>query len=488
MQLSCFTLALAALLASAATDRTILITPTSSAPKISIPCLDNAFYGRYGHPQQDVYLVSDECAMESTSFMPSGSMSYLADDQESSLVWLQDAGVDESLISTDELPFADRMYAIPGLLNGLDRDALKEYGGARTGEQVIMSSRGGSSAQGGQPAKLLHLTSTAALVSVPNSLLPILDTVLPSFVVPVVLPAAALQNVPVDEHATERLQSITTSLKFDPSIASILSQLDTADMKKDIRYLTGESDSGILSRHSFSSGAMLAADWIQGEIEKSGAVCEQKHFRYATNTNSTAMTILSAHYDSRGSFGSLRAPGGDDDGSGTTLVLAVARVIKQKRIVFEDHFELVLFAGEEQGLLGSKAYAHDMRKANANITLHIQSYRSPTEPLQLGLPAVIGTPEAAYLVANVSKIYVPDLTVGYSYACCSDHQSFHEQGFAATQLFERAGPIIDPMYHNSRDLSNRPGYDFEQLLAISKVALATILEVVGFDVDDRPPQ
>ncbi|KAG8876450.1 hypothetical protein FRB98_007266 [Tulasnella sp. 332] len=73
-------------------------------------------------------------------------------------------------------------------------------------------------------------------------------------------------------------------------------------------------------------------------------------------------------------------------------------------------------------------------------------------------------------------------------ACCSDHQSFHEQGFAATQLFERAGPIIDPMYHNSGDLSNRPGYDFEQLLAISKVALATILEVVGFDVDDRPPQ
>jgi hypothetical protein len=59
-----------------------------------------------------------------------------------------------------------------------------------------------------------------------------------------------------------------------------------------------------------------------------------------------------------------------------------------------------------------------------------------------------------------------------SQVCCSDHQvslapllfrrikadgirritfaqSFHFQGFPATQLFERAGRIADPMYHNS---------------------------------------
>ncbi len=28
-------------------------------------------------------------------------------------------------------------------------------------------------------------------------------------------------------------------------------------------------------------------------------------------------------------------------------------------------------------------------------------------------------------------------------------QSFHQNGFPATQVFERAGPIADPMYHNS---------------------------------------
>lgn len=59
------------------------------------------------------------------------------------------------------------------------------------------------------------------------------------------------------------------------------------------------------------------------------------------------------------------------------------------------------------------------------------AYRAKDEPLQLGLPETlvcihsdrdnlansssrIGTPEATQLVANVSRLYSPELTVGYS--------------------------------------------------------------------------
>lgn len=69
--------------------------------------------------------------------------------------------------------------------------------------------------------------------------------------------------------------------------------------------------------------------------------------------------------------------------------------------------ELAFFAGEEQGLLGSYAYARaflnissylqlirltgELRAHNADIILMIQAdmtaYRVPGEPLQLGLPA-----------------------------------------------------------------------------------------------------
>jgi Zn-dependent M28 family amino/carboxypeptidase len=72
-------------------------------------------------------------------------------------------------------------------------------------------------------------------------------------------------------------------------------------------------------------------------------------------TNETV--LISAHYDSRGSFGSTRAPGGDDDGSGTIAILAIARAIAKNEIAFNKNVQLCAFAGEEQGLLGSRAYA-----------------------------------------------------------------------------------------------------------------------------------
>jgi Zn-dependent M28 family amino/carboxypeptidase len=73
--------------------------------------------------------------------------------------------------------------------------------------------------------------------------------------------------------------------------------------------------------------------------------------------NTTKTVLLSAHYDSRGSFGSVRAPGGNDDGSGTVGLLAIARTMKRLGIKFRSNVELVAFAGEEQGLVGSRHYA-----------------------------------------------------------------------------------------------------------------------------------
>ncbi|KAG8786151.1 hypothetical protein FRC15_012039 [Serendipita sp. 397] len=55
-------------------------------------------------------------------------------------------------------------------------------------------------------------------------------------------------------------------------------------------------------------------------------------------------------------------------------------------------------------------------------------------------------------------------------------------GFTSTQVFERAGGIIDPKYHNSGDLSNRTNYDLEQVHAIAKVTLASLLHVAGFTI------
>jgi hypothetical protein len=49
--------------------------------------------------------------------------------------------------------------------------------------------------------------------------------------------------------------------------------------------------------------------------------------------------------------------------------------------------------------------------------------------------------DVTQLVSNLSSLYAPELTVGYTAAYCSDHQSFWELGFPVTPVFERAGPV-----------------------------------------------
>lgn len=92
--------------------------------------------------------------------------------------------------------------------------------------------------------------------------------------------------------------------------------------------------------------------------------------------DTTSTVLISGHYDSRGSFGSQRvispsllinlhvlnihqAPGGNDDGSGTVALLGIARAVARTGLKFRSNVELVAFAGEEQGLYGSKAYARE---------------------------------------------------------------------------------------------------------------------------------
>jgi Zn-dependent M28 family amino/carboxypeptidase len=81
--------------------------------------------------------------------------------------------------------------------------------------------------------------------------------------------------------------------------------------------------------------------------------------QFAGSTGTSSLVILSAHYDSKAPFGSTRAPGGNDDGSGVVLLLEIARAINIHKINFKSNVQLVFFSGEELGLLGSAAYARE---------------------------------------------------------------------------------------------------------------------------------
>ncbi|KAI8972600.1 Zn-dependent exopeptidase [Trametes punicea] len=452
-------------------------------PRSANSCLSKYYYGTHG--QQDVFITNDELCVAETaaSLFSEGSLVSLPEDVQQ-LVWLQHDAVDPSL---EPATFVDEIDVFLSHIS-----PATSVPDAVVGDEQLVVGNNNVAA----PA-LLHRTESSALISVPSDALGTLDQHLPRFWRASPLPHGPVPFIPVSDDAIERVRTILAQLKFDPAVAALVSNISVPQLRADVRYLTGESPrSTIASRHSFSDGALVAADWLKETFESLGARCELKRFvsgfapnvicSYEGSEHTTETVLISAHYDSRGSFGSTRAPGGNDDGSGTTALLGIARTIARRGVRFRKNVQLCAFAGEEQGLYGSRYYAQELRERGANLTLMVQAdmlaYRAPGEPPQLGLPDRIGTPEVTQLVANVSTIYSPELTVGFTPACCSDHQSFHGQGFPATQVFERAGPIADPMYHNSGDLSDREHYDCEQIKSIAKVQFATLLHVAGFDL------
>ncbi|MBK8727313.1 MAG: M20/M25/M40 family metallo-hydrolase [Holophagaceae bacterium] len=78
--------------------------------------------------------------------------------------------------------------------------------------------------------------------------------------------------------------------------------------------------------------------------------------------------VLTGHYDSRASDaldGVADAPGAVDDGSGTALVLELARVMARERPAITIYF--VAVAGEEQGLLGSAHLAARLKEEGVSV-------------------------------------------------------------------------------------------------------------------------
>ncbi|KAI9567263.1 hypothetical protein HD554DRAFT_2205647 [Boletus coccyginus] len=311
------------------------------------------------------------------------------------------------------------------------------------------------------PPRCTSTSLSSAIVAIPGTAFTCnFLTFLPSYWKAFLIPPAHIPYMPISELAVNHICKLLTSLCFDPVIASIINGIFVDHMLKDICYLINkDSASGIKSHHLFADGSCF---------ELTGTSCELKPFlegfpsnvycTYAGTIDLQSTILISGHYDSCGSFGSSHmstictAPGCNDNGSGTVSLLTIVHQIKELGIKFHTNIEVVPFASKEQELLGSKAYAHTS-SISAMLAIcrlsDMLTYHAPNEPPQLGLPTHISTSKAAELVVKIVAIYSPELVIGYTAVCCSDHQSFHEQDFVAMHVFEHAGPIVDPMYHKS---------------------------------------
>jgi leucyl aminopeptidase len=191
--------------------------------------------------------------------------------------------------------------------------------------------------------------------------------------------------------------------------------------------------------------------------------------------------ILGAHLDSKnGRFGdhNARAPGADDNASGLALLTECLRVILKTKYRPRKTIKLIAFAAEEEFLLGSKEMAADYLKRKENVVgmlnLDMSGFKGSARDIYL-VKDNTNTKQNEFLEALMSQEYMRGITHGYTrcgYAC-SDHVSWHVNGFPASMAFESKFDEHNPVIHTSRDTH----VNQRHMKNFIKLALAYIAEL-----------
>jgi Peptidase family M28 len=143
------------------------------------------------------------------------------------------------------------------------------------------------------------------------------------------------------------------------------------------------------------------------------------------------------------------APGVTDDGSGSAAVMELARVMSQHQ--YKKTLVFMLFAGEEEGLLGSALYARDARKKGEQIEAVLSNdiigtilagdgqMDNTTVRVFSQNPQDSPSRELARYIRETGERYVPELAVDLIFRSDrfgrgGDHTSFNQEGYAAVRF------------------------------------------------------
>lgn len=293
------------------------------------------------------------------------------------------------------------------------------------------------------------------------------------------------------------------------------------------------------------AGVIQARQWIEAELRRTSQQCqgclEVKQYSsvegpaprlpqpaelvtiYAIQKGTDPeaakrIILLCAHYDTiamaRMNDPEAPAPGANDDGSGTSLVLEAARVLSREH--FPATIIYALFPGEEQGLFGSKAFAKLARTEgwqleavlsndivggdNTRDQHHLARVFSEGIPATLTaddgdraalrrlrlLGAELDSPSrqlARYIAAEVPA-YLPAASVQPKmvfrqdrFLRGGDHTSFNELGFAAVRITDYAENYDHqhqlPRVENGVEYGDLPKFvDFAYLAGVTRLNVA----------------
>ncbi len=272
------------------------------------------------------------------------------------------------------------------------------------------------------------------------------------------------------------------AVSANPTISNAMYQIDqdavsnlTARLSGEIPAMIGGEEYTILTRGTPSGTPIQkAGQFVYEQLQAAGLDVSCQNWSSGDYSGQNVLgvkrgttmpddvVLITAHLDSMPADGPI-APGADDNASGCVGVMLAANALKG--CSSDRTIRFVCFGGEEQGLLGSDAYAQAIRNAGeANVTVFNMDMigystipsrkmsihtRLPTAPGYAADIALANTFQAVLPAYGLDARLTPEIVSDGEEA--SDHSSFWQKGYPGVLVIE-CDTNFNPNYHTVNDV------------------------------------
>jgi len=175
-----------------------------------------------------------------------------------------------------------------------------------------------------------------------------------------------------------------------------------------------------------SSGREIQKASISVEAESEQTTSQNVYASISVDDKKKGEILLGGHLD-----GHDISPAAEDNASGTTTLLEVARVLSKHRDLLGSKVRFVSFGSEEMGLVGSKEYTKTHDLDNVNLMVNMDGVGVAREPKVI----TCKTDYIPGLVDKVSSYLHYPLDIEDYISPLSDHWSFLRKGVPVCYLF-----------------------------------------------------
>lgn len=303
---------------------------------------------------------------------------------------------------------------------------------------------------------------------------------------------AALESL---KTRTKSQLKVSYEIDNPDSVSALISQLSLTRMENVV-----EAFGSYYSRYYTSNTGVEASQWLRGqwaEISEARPDITVEYYDHdgwpqpsvmATITGSTLpeeYVIVGGHLDSinRIQPSTNVAPGMDDNASGIAVITALLEMIVDSDFYPSRSVVIIGYAAEEIGLLGSGEIANNFSQSNLNVVgaaqFDMTGYLgTPTEDIVF-ISDFTNAEQNNFMAALIDE-YHPDTTYGFDLCgyACSDHASWHREGFRASFPFEARFNDSNPRIHTTTDTF----YDLTHMSKFARLAATYVAELAKGDV------